>query len=162
METTVDDGGLEPMQGLTRETAQGAGVIGRRAERTRTVQDADIEAFGALSGDYNPVHFDEAYAATTAFRGRIAHGMLSAAWISALLAGELPGPGAVYLGQTLEFKRPIRIGDEVTVSAEVTAVDAKGRMTLKTECKVRGKVAVTGEAQALLPAGPAPSTAEPA
>ena len=139
--------------GLTRDAAQDPAVIGRRAERARTVTAADIEAFAAVSGDYNPVHFDEAFAATTPFRGRIAHGMLSAAWISALLAGELPGPGAVYLGQTLDFKRPIRIGDEVTTSAEVVAVDPKGRMTLKTECRVRGKLAVAGEAFALLPKG---------
>ena len=145
------DGGTAEQAGLTREAAQDPAVIGRRAARTHAVTEACIEAFAAASGDRNPVHFDEAYAATTPFRGRIAHGMLSAAWISALLAGELPGPGAVYLGQTLDFRRPIRIGDEVEVSAEVVAVDARGRMTLKTRCHVRGKLAVDGEAHALLP-----------
>ncbi len=139
--------------GLTREAAQDDGVVGRRAERVRTVREADIAAFAAVSDDHNPVHFDEAYAATTPFKGRIAHGMLSAAWISALLASDLPGPGAVYLSQTLEFKRPVRIGDEVTVSAEVASVDAKGRMVLRTWCRVRGKVVVEGEAHALLPRG---------
>lgn len=137
--------------GLTREAAQGEGVVGRRAERVRTVAESDIVAFAAVSGDHNPVHFDEAFAATTPFKGRIAHGMLSAAWISALLAGDLPGPGAVYLSQTLEFKRPVRIGDEVIVSAEVLSVDPKGRMVLRTQCRVRGKVVVEGEAHALLP-----------
>ncbi|MBE7218438.1 MAG: MaoC family dehydratase [Caulobacteraceae bacterium] len=140
--------------GLTREAAQDPAVIGRRAERAHVVTEADIERFAAASGDRNPVHFDEAFARTTPFRGRIAHGMLSAAWISALLAGDLPGPGAVYLGQTLEFKRPIRIGDEVVVSAEVASVDPKGRMVLRTQVHARGKLAVDGEAQALLPAAP--------
>ncbi len=140
--------------GLTREAAQDPAVIGRRAERAYTVSEADIERFAAASGDRNPVHFDEAFARTTPFRGRIAHGMLSAAWISALLASDLPGPGAVYLAQTLEFKRPIRIGDEVVVSAEVASVDPKGRMALRTQVHVRGKLAVDGEAQALLPAAP--------
>ena len=140
--------------GLTREAAQDPAVIGRRAERAYTVTEDDIERFALASGDRNPVHFDEAFARTTPFRGRIAHGMLSAAWISALLASDLPGPGAVYLGQTLEFKRPIRIGDEVVVSAEVASVDPKGRMVLRTQVHARGKLAVDGEAQALLPAAP--------
>ena len=144
----------EAPSGLTREAAQDPCVIGRRAERAYTVTELDIERFALASGDRNPVHFDEAFARTTPFRGRIAHGMLSAAWISALLASDLPGPGAVYLAQTLEFKRPIRIGDEVTVSAEVASVDPKGRMALRTRVHVRGKLAVDGEAQALLPAAP--------
>ena len=150
MQAEGDDGAKAA--GLTRASAQDPSVIGRRAERIHAVSEADIERFAAASGDYNPVHFDEDFARTTPFRGRIAHGMLSAAWISSLLAGELPGAGAVYLAQTLEFKRPIRIGDEAVVSAEVTAVDAKGRMTLRTQVHVRGKLALDGEAQALLPA----------
>ena len=128
--------------------------VGREAVRTHLVSDADIAAFAAVSGDHNPVHLDEAFAQTTAFKGRIAHGMLSAAWISALIAGELPGPGTVYLGQTLGFRRPVRPGDEVTVRVAVAAVDRdKGRVTLTTTCSVGGKTVVDGEAVVLAPRG---------
>jgi len=126
--------------------------VGREATRVRTVTDADIAGFADVSGDHNPVHLDEAFARTTPFGGRIAHGMLSAAWISALIAGELPGPGSIYLGQTLSFRRPVRPGDEVTVRVAVTAVDReKGRVTLATTCTVAGKPVVEGEAVVLAP-----------
>lgn len=126
--------------------------VGRSASREHTVSDADIQGFAQVSGDHNPVHLDEAYAATTPFKGRIAHGMLSAAWISALLAGELPGPGAIYLSQTLNFKRPVRIGDVVTVTLTVAATDPdKNRVTLSTVCTVNGKPVVEGEAVVLAP-----------
>ncbi len=138
------------------ETARGLTLdelpVGRSASREHTVTDADIHGFAEVSGDRNPVHLDEAYAATTPFKGRIAHGMLSAAWISALLAGELPGPGAVYLSQTLSFKRPVRIGDVVTVTLTVASTDpAKNRVTLSTVCTVNGKPVVEGEAVVLAP-----------
>ena len=126
--------------------------VGREAVRVRTVSDADIQGFADVSGDHNPVHLDEAFAQATPFKGRIAHGMLSAAWISALIAGELPGPGSIYLGQTLGFRRPVRPGDEVTVRVAVTAVDReKGRVTLATTCTVGGKTVVDGEATVLAP-----------
>ncbi len=126
--------------------------VGRSASREHTVTDGDIQGFAQVSGDRNPVHLDEAYAATTPFKGRIAHGMLSAAWISALLAGELPGPGAIYLSQTLGFKRPVRIGDVVTVTLTVAATDPeKNRVTLSTVCTVNGKPVVEGEAVVLAP-----------
>jgi len=99
-------------------------TVGQSAELTRTVDDKAIQAFADVSGDYNPVHMDEVFAATTPFKGRIAHGMLSAAYISALIAGKLPGPGAIYIGQTLSFRRPVKIGDEVTVTVTITALDA--------------------------------------
>lgn len=131
-------------------------AVGQSAERVRTAGAADIEAFADVSGDHNPVHLDEAYAATTPFKGRIAHGMLSGAWISALIAGELPGPGAIYLSQTMSFRRPVRIGDEVVVRAEVTAIDVeKRRVTLSTVCTVGGKAVVEGEAVVLAPAAAA-------
>ena len=127
-------------------------AVGQSASRTRTVTEADLIAFADVSGDHNPVHLDEAYAQTTPFKGRIAHGMLSAAWISALLAGELPGPGAIYLSQSLSFKRPVRIGDEVTITLTVTAIDAeKGRVTLSSVGSVAGKTVVDGEAVVLAP-----------
>jgi len=130
--------------------------VGQSAELTRTVDEAAIQAFADVSGDHNPVHLDEAFAATTAFKTRIAHGMLSAAYISALIAGKLPGPGAIYLGQTLSFKRPVKIGDEVTVTATITGLDAdKGRATLSTVCTVAGKTVLDGEALIMVPRKPA-------
>ena len=126
--------------------------VGQSAERTHTVGAADIEAFAAVSGDHNPVHMDEAFAKTTAFGGRIAHGMLSAAYISAVLGNDLPGPGAIYLSQTLNFRRPVKIGDVVTARVTVAAIDAeKARVTLTTVCEVAGKAVVQGEAVILVP-----------
>lgn len=126
--------------------------VGREAVRVRTVSDADIQGFADVSGDHNPVHLDEAYARTTSFKGRIAHGMLSAAWISAVIAGELPGPGSIYLQQSLSFRRPVRPGDEVAVRVAVTAVDRdRGRVTLATTCTVAGRPVVEGEAVVLAP-----------
>jgi len=121
--------------------------VGQSAETVHTVTEADIAAFAAVSGDENPLHMDEAYAATTAFKGRIAHGMLGASYISAILGNDLPGPGSVYLNQTLRFRRPIRIGDVVTARVSVAAIDAeKARVTLETQCLVDGKAAIDGEA----------------
>ncbi len=126
--------------------------VGREAVRVRTVTDADIAGFAEVSGDHNPVHLDEGFAQGTPFKGRIAHGMLSAAWISALIAGELPGAGSIYLQQSLSFRRPVRPGDEVTVRVAVIAVDRdKGRVTLATTCTVAGKTVVDGEAVVLAP-----------
>jgi len=130
--------------------------VGQSAALTRTVAASDLETFAAVTGDDNPLHLDEAYAATTPFKGRIAHGMLSAGYISAVLGTKLPGPGAVYVSQSLSFRRPVRIGDEVTATAEVAAIDlAKGRVTLSTDCRVAGKVVVEGEAVAIVPRRPA-------
>jgi 3-hydroxybutyryl-CoA dehydratase len=126
--------------------------VGQSAELTRTVDEAAIQAFADVSGDHNPVHLDEAFAATTPFKTRIAHGMLSAAYISALIAGKLPGPGAIYLGQSLSFKRPVKIGDEVIVTATITALDPeKARVTLSTVCTVNGKTVLDGEALIMAP-----------
>jgi len=127
-------------------------TLGLSAERTHVVTEADITAFAEVSVDFNPVHMDEAFAATTQFKSRIAHGMLSAAWLSALIAGELPGPGSIYLSQSLRFRRPVRIGDEVVSRIEVTAIDAeKARVTLATVCSVGGKPVLEGEALVMAP-----------
>ena len=127
-------------------------TLGLSAERAHVVIEADITAFAEVSGDFNPVHMDEAFAATTPFKSRIAHGMLSAAWLSALIAGELPGPGSIYLSQSLRFRRPVRIGDEVVSRIEVTAIDAeKARVTLATVCSVGGKPVLEGEALVMAP-----------
>jgi 3-hydroxybutyryl-CoA dehydratase len=130
--------------------------VGQSAELTRTVAEGDLSAFADVTGDTNPVHLDEAYAAATQFKGRIAHGMLSAGYISAVMGTVLPGPGAVYVSQSLRFRRPVRIGDAVTAQVEVTAIDAaRGRVTLATACTVNGKTVVDGEAVAVVPRRPA-------
>ena len=121
--------------------------LGQSAEINHVVTDADIRAFAEVSGDNNPVHLDEAYAAGTPFKTRIAHGMLSAGYISAMLGTRLPGPGAIYISQSMNFKRPVRIGDEVITRATVTAIDAeRARVTLATVCEVAGKPVLEGEA----------------
>jgi 3-hydroxybutyryl-CoA dehydratase len=121
--------------------------IGQSAERRHVVAEADITGFAAATGDFNPMHMDEAFAAGTPFRGRIAHGMLSAAYISAVLGNDLPGRGTIYVSQTLRFLRPVRIGDEVIARVVVTAIDSNtGQVSLNTACTVGGKRVVDGEA----------------
>ena len=127
--------------------------IGTTATYTRTVSEADILAFARVSGDINPLHIDSDYAATTQFGERIAHGMLSGAFISACLAMKLLGPGTIYLGQTLNFRLPVKIGDTVTVTMEVVEKhDRRKRLTI--DCKVHnqdGKVVVTGTSEVMAP-----------
>ena len=124
--------------------------IGLRASVGKTITEADILLFAAVSTDTNPVHLDAEVAKQSMFKERVAHGMLSAGLISAVLGTRLPGPGTIYMGQTLRFRAPVRIGDTVTATAEVTALDAeKKRATLKTTCTVAGKVVIDGEATVL-------------
>lgn len=131
-------------------------TVGQTAEMSRVVGAADIEAFAEVSGDLNPVHLDEAYAKTTTFGERIAHGMLSAAYISALLGTRLPGPGVIYLSQSLRFRRPVKIGDVVVARVTVkTLNDARAHVTLDTTCEVAGKTVVEGEALVIAPRRPA-------
>ncbi|HET9161442.1 MAG TPA: MaoC family dehydratase [Caulobacteraceae bacterium] len=126
--------------------------IGDFAEMTATVTDETIRKFAEVSGDDNPIHLDEAYAATTQFGERIAHGMLSAGFISAVIGTRLPGPGCIYLSQSLRFRRPVKIGDEVVAKATISALDAdKGRATLETVCTVGGKAVIEGEAVVMVP-----------
>lgn len=129
--------------------------VGQSADMTRIVGAEDIEAFAEVSGDANPVHLDEAYAAGTPFGQRIAHGMLSGAYISAVLGTQLPGPGAIYLSQSLRFRRPVRIGDAVTARVTVKALDERrGHVTLETICEVDGRAVVDGEAVVIAPKRP--------
>jgi 3-hydroxybutyryl-CoA dehydratase len=126
--------------------------VGQTAEMSRVVGAADIEAFAEVSGDINPVHLDEAYAKTTTFGERIAHGMLSAGYISALLGTRLPGPGCIYLSQSLRFRRPVKIGDLVVARVTVkTLDDSRGHVTLDTVCEVGGKTVIDGEALVIAP-----------
>ncbi len=128
--------------------------IGQRAEFTRSVSDMDLQLFASVSGDVNPLHLDETFAATTAFGKRIAHGMLSGAFISAALAMRLPGPGTVYLNQQLQFRKPVYIGDEITVVLEVSEKNARRkRVTLSCEALNQHGVSVlTGTAEVIAPA----------
>jgi 3-hydroxybutyryl-CoA dehydratase len=127
-------------------------TVGQTASIARTVSEADILAFAGVSGDTNPVHVDEEFAASTMFKGRIAHGMLSVSYISTVLGTKLPGPGAIYLSQSVKFKAPVRIGDTVVTRATVTALEAeKRRVTLSTVCTVGDAEVTVGEAQILLP-----------
>lgn len=128
---------------------------GMEASYSRVVSREDIDTFAEVSGDSNPLHLDEAYAATTMFNGCIAHGMLSASYISKVLGTQLPGPGAIYLSQSLKFKAPVRPGDQVDTRVEITDLDAqRRRVTVACECRVGETVVVSGEAQLLVPARP--------
>jgi len=131
------------MDGIAFEDMQ----IGQTASVGKTITEADILLFAAVSLDTNPVHMNAEAAAASIFKERVAHGMLSAGLISAVLGTRLPGPGTIYLAQTLQFRRPVKIGDTVTATAEVTALDPKKkRATLKTICTVAGKTVIEGEA----------------
>ncbi len=127
-------------------------AVGMEASISKTVSDADIVAFAEVSGDKNPVHLDAAYAAGTMFKERIAHGMLSAAYISAVFGMQMPGPGAIYMSQTLAFKAPVKIGDTVVTTVKVVEVIAeKKRARFECVCAVNGKPVVTGEAMLMVP-----------
>lgn len=127
-------------------------VEGMTAVFSKTVTNADIVAFGGVSGDTNPLHFDEEFAATTRFGGRIAHGMLSASLISTVIGTKLPGPGSIYAMQNLKFRAPVRVGDTVVARVTVEQIDAeRRRVTLKTICTVAQQVVVDGEALIVAP-----------
>jgi len=125
--------------------------VGDSAEITKTIEQADIEAFADVTGDHNPVHIDEEFAKTTRFGKRIAHGMLTASLISSVLATELPGEGSVYLGQTLQFVAPVFPGDEITARVTVKEMrEDKPIVKLETVCvNQRDEVVIRGEATVL-------------
>ena len=126
--------------------------IGLSRSLDKVVTDRDIELFAEVSTDRNPVHMDDDYARDTIFQGRIAHGMLTAALISAVIGEQLPGHGAVYLGQSLKFLAPVRPGDLVHTEVTVAAIDyARRRVTLECTCTIDGKPVLTGEALVLAP-----------
>jgi 3-hydroxybutyryl-CoA dehydratase len=126
--------------------------VGMEASLARTVTAEDIEAFARISGDVNPVHLDEAYAAGTPFKRRIAHGILTASYISAVFGAKLPGPGAIYVLQTLNFKAPVYIGAEVIATVKITDLIAeKRRAIFSCVCKVGEKSVLEGEAVLMVP-----------
>jgi 3-hydroxybutyryl-CoA dehydratase len=127
-------------------------AVGDRASITKAIAQADLERFAEVSLDTNPVHFDEAFAAKTRFGGRIAHGMIAAALVSAVLGTKLPGPGTIYLSQSLAFKGPVRVGDVIVATVVVKAVRGdKGIITLETTvANQRGEPVLSGEAVVLV------------
>jgi 3-hydroxybutyryl-CoA dehydratase len=126
--------------------------VGMSAAFQKTVTEADIVLSGGISGDMNPVHFSETYARETMFKGRIAHGMLTASFISTVLGTKLPGPGCVYLSQTLKFLAPVRIGDTVEARATIDSINTeKRRIHMTTACYVGETCVVTGEALLWVP-----------
>lgn len=126
------------------------------AEFSKTVSESDVYLYAGVTGDLNPAHINEAYAEKTFFKTRIAHGMLTAGFISAILGMHLPGPGTIYLKQELKFLAPVRIGDTITARAEVIEVDAdKNRIRLKTTCSNQdGTRVLDGEAMVSPPKAP--------
>jgi 3-hydroxybutyryl-CoA dehydratase len=121
--------------------------IGMHASFAKTITEADIVLFAAASGDNNALHINEEYARSTQFKGRIAHGMLSASVISAAIAGRLPGPGTIYMAQNLRFRAPVRPGDTVHAKVTVTElIPEKFRAHLSTVCTVRGVIVIEGDA----------------
>ncbi|MDE1172978.1 MAG: MaoC family dehydratase [Parvibaculaceae bacterium] len=130
---------------------------GMSASFAKTITEADITLFVGISGDTNPLHIDEDYAKATRFGSRIAHGMLSAGLISAVLGTRLPGPGAIYMSQTMRFRAPVRPGDTVKATATVTVIDrAKKRVTLACEAHVGATLVLDGEAMVMVPSRAAP------
>ncbi|WP_179380203.1 MaoC family dehydratase [Jannaschia marina] len=126
--------------------------IGMSRSLRKIITDRDIELFAEVSTDHNPVHLDDDYARDTIFEGRVAHGMLTAGLISAVIGEQLPGHGTVYLGQSLKFLAPVRPGDMVEAVVTVTDMDiAKRRVTMDTHCEIDGKKVVKGEAMVLAP-----------
>lgn len=125
---------------------------GMEVSYSQTITDADVKAFAGLSGDHNPVHVSDEVAEASRYKKRIAHGLLSASFFSALFGTRLPGPGCVYVAQNLQFKRPVYLNDTVTAQVTVDRVDLeKRRVFFRTVCKVRNKVVIDGEAEIFVP-----------
>ena len=129
--------------------------VGMTATHEKTISDHDVRQFAELTGDTNPLHLDDAFAATTVLRGRAAHGMLTAALISTVLGTRLPGPGCIFLTQSMEFLAPVRIGDTVVARVTVTEMlDRIRKVTMVTECRVRDRPVLSGNVVVTVPAKP--------
>jgi 3-hydroxybutyryl-CoA dehydratase len=127
--------------------------VGQSAQMVRVVTNDDVLAFAHISGDHNPVHLDDAFAKASIFKGRIAHGMLTAGYISAVFAMKLPGPGAIYISQTLNFRAPVRIDDTVTTEVSIKELfPAKRRILFACVCRVGETIVLEGDAILMLPA----------
>jgi 3-hydroxybutyryl-CoA dehydratase len=129
--------------------------LGMRESYAKHVRASDVVGFAEITGDRNPIHLSEHFAAKTPFGGRIAHGLYTAGLISAVIGTRLPGPGAIYISQTLRFLAPVRIGDTVEASVEIVELIARGcRAKLECECKVGDTLVLEGEAEVKIPARP--------
>jgi len=129
-------------------------AVGMTVSIENTVSEQDVIDFARVSGDHNPLHLDEDYAKTTQFKTRIAHGALTASYISAVLGNDLPGPGSVFMELSLKFVRPVKIGDTVVSTAEVTEMEERGcRVTLAVKGEANGKIVMRGEAKVMVPSG---------
>ena len=145
----AQDGERRAARGLTLEEIE----LGMQACVENTVMDEDIRSFATVSGDYNPVHLDDEFAKGTPFGNRISHGMLTASYISAVFGMHLPGPGAIYVTQTLNFKRPVWIGDVIRTTVTVAEMFPQKRRA-RFECACRngdGMVVLEGEAMLMIP-----------
>ena len=126
--------------------------VGMTHQTEHVITEKDIELFAEVSGDRNPLHMDDEFAKNTSFGQRIAHGALTASYISGILGNDLPGPGSIFVGLNMRFRRPVYIGSHVTVKVEVTEMKERGnRVTLKVSCNVDGKAAISGEAMVMVP-----------
>ena len=126
--------------------------IGMEASYSQTITDADVKAFSGISGDKNPVHMDDEYAESSRYKKRIAHGMISASYFSSLFGTKIPGEGCVYVAQSLNFKRPVYLGDTVKAMVVVKNIDLKKRRVFfDTVCKVKNKVVIDGCAELYVP-----------
>lgn len=126
--------------------------IGMEVSYSQTITDADIKTFSGISGDKNPIHMNENYAKKSRFKRRIAHGLMSASYFSALFGTKLPGEGAIYVSQSLKFKRAVYLGDTVVATVIVTEIDLKKRRVFfRTFCKVKNKIVIDGEAELYVP-----------
>jgi 3-hydroxybutyryl-CoA dehydratase len=127
-------------------------AVGMTASYSKTVSEKDILQFAEATGDRNPLHMDAAFAAKTIFKERIAHGILTAGFISATFASKLPGPGGIYVSQSLKFKAPVKIGDVVTARVEITGLAPEKKfVNFRTQCFVGDKIVLDGEATLMLP-----------
>jgi 3-hydroxybutyryl-CoA dehydratase len=137
-------------------------AIGMRATIHKTVENEDVIGFAELSGDHNPIHLSEHFARKTRFGGRIVHGLYTASLISGVIGMRLPGPGAVYISQTLRFLGPVKIGDVVDVSVEVAELTEKNRrVRLRCECRVGNEIVLDGEGVLSVPPTPKPRLSSP-
>jgi len=126
--------------------------IGMKASYSQTITDHDIRIFAGLSGDHNPIHINEDYIKLTRFKKRVVHGLIPVSFFSGLFGTKIPGPGCLYVSQTINFKKPIYIDDTVTATVEVSAVDIASRhVFFETSCTVNGKVVISGEADIFIP-----------
>lgn len=148
----MEEHAQSPVQKLEHHTIDRL-YVGQTAGMSKTISESDVYLFAGITGDLNPAHVNEEYAKETRFHGRIAHGILTAGLISAVIGTRLPGPGSIYCGQTLSFLAPVHIGDTVTAEATVERLDSKtNRVFLRTECRIQDGTLVTqGEAVVLAP-----------